>query len=80
MRSEAADEQHGGFDRDLLISCLVLGEPIAVIVAFELAQELEQVGLEYGGIKRLRPPANDARTSGTSILCNEAESAPASMH
>ena len=33
MWSEAANELHGGFDHDLLISSFVLGEPLAVVVA-----------------------------------------------
>jgi hypothetical protein len=44
---EAANEPQCGFDHDLLIKFFVLGEPLAVIVASQLTQEVEQLRTEH---------------------------------
>ena len=49
-RPEVFDEQQCGVAYGLLIPLLVLGEPLPVVVALELAQEIEQVGAEEGGV------------------------------
>ena len=71
MRPEAADEQQCGVANDLLISLLVLGKPVPVVVALELAQEIEQLGAEERGVGHWRnlqllalsfgPPGKDGR-------------------
>jgi len=47
---EAGYEQQRRVADDLFISSLVPGEPVPVIVALELAQEIEEVGPEEGGV------------------------------
>jgi hypothetical protein len=53
MRGEAGDEQQCGLQNDLVISRLVLGEPLPVIVPFQLPQEFEQLGSKVGGVGHL---------------------------
>ena len=48
MKREAADELHGRFHGELLIPSLVLGKPLAIIVTFQLAQEVKQFWAENG--------------------------------
>jgi len=43
MRPEAADEHQRRVTNHILIPRFVLGEPITVVVALELAQEIEQL-------------------------------------
>jgi len=50
MGREAADEQEGGLDNDLLVPRLVLGEPFSVVVPPKLAQEIEQLRAEVCGV------------------------------
>ena len=50
MGREAADEQQRGFEDDLVLSRLVLGEPFAIVVPPELPQEFEQLRAEEGGV------------------------------
>ena len=56
MRPEAADEIQCRVADGLLISLLVLGEPLPVVVALELAQEIEQFWAEEGGVGHPQPP------------------------
>src|SRR5437660_4443111 len=58
VRPEAADERQRRIANDLFISLLVPGEPVAVVVALELAQKLEEVGPEecvIGHQRHLQP-------------------------
>src|SRR5207253_3645426 len=54
VRLEAADERQRRIANDLFISLLVLGEPVTVVVALELAQKLEEVGPEECAIGHQR--------------------------
>jgi hypothetical protein len=51
VRDETVDEQQSGFNHQLVIPSLVLGEPLPIIVAFQLAQKLEQFWADYGRIR-----------------------------
>ena len=58
VRPEAADERQRRIANGLFISLLVPGEPVAVVVALELAQKLEEVGPEecvIGHQRHLQP-------------------------
>src|SRR5215470_4313914 len=50
VRPEVFDEQQCGVAYGLFIPLLVFGEPLPVVVPLELAQEIEQVGAEEGGV------------------------------
>lgn len=50
MRCEAADKQQSGIANDRFVAFLVLGEPLAVVVALKLSQELEELGAEEGSV------------------------------
>jgi hypothetical protein len=51
---EAADEQQSGLVDGLLVSLLVPREPVPVVVALELAQEIEQFRAEEGSLGHSR--------------------------
>jgi hypothetical protein len=56
VRPEAADELQRGVEDVLLVPGLVPGEPVAVVVALELAQEIEKPQAEEG-VARCNNPA-----------------------
>ena len=59
VRPEAADEHQRRVPNDLFISLLVFGEPVPVVVALKLAQEIEEVRLEECGVGHRGSPIND---------------------
>jgi len=65
VRGETVDEQQSGFDDQLVVPCLVLGEPCPIVVTFQLTQELEQFCAEDGGIRHWGLPCGLVNSSAT---------------
>ena len=75
MWCKIADEQQSGFDHQLVISRLVLGEPLPIIVALQLTQEPKQVWLKMAvsriGVSRVNSSIPRQRTSRLQLSPNQ---------